>query len=243
MLNTSSHYGLISVAGLDAEKFLQGQLTCNVAEVDETRFSLGACCNPQGRIIATFRLFKFQGAYYLFLPRESMALALNHLQKYAIFSKVKLEEDTSEGTLNIIQQQLDYTDDHAWQLQNIHAGIAEIYPETSGQFTPHDINYPKLNGVSFNKGCYTGQEIIARMEYRGKLKQRLYQAEFKGNTPPKPGDLIYAPDDKQVGVVINIAKQNEHHHALLVVLQDAYIGNQLFLAPQNFTQSVVLKNV
>lgn len=59
-----------------------------------------------------------------------------------------------------------------WKHWNFMAGIPSIYPETSEQFLPHEVNLPRLQGISFKKGCYTGQEIIARMEYRGKLKKK-----------------------------------------------------------------------
>jgi folate-binding protein YgfZ len=63
-----------------------------------------------------------------------------------------------------------------WQALEITRGIPAVYLETSTKFLPHELNLPKLNAISFNKGCFTGQEIIARMQYRGKLKSQLYLA-------------------------------------------------------------------
>ncbi len=63
----------------------------------------------------------------------------------------------------------------AWHLAQINAGEAFLTPATSGEFLPHDINLPQLGGVSFTKGCFLGQEIIARMEYLGKLKKQMHQ--------------------------------------------------------------------
>jgi len=81
---------------------------------------------------------------------------------------------------------------NAWELLEIMAGIPEIYPETKDAILPHYINLPALNAVSFTKGCYRGQEIIARMQYRGKIKRHLYTAKLQGTTQ-SIGDSIYIP--------------------------------------------------
>ena len=77
-----------------------------------------------------------------------------------------------------------------WDLLNIRAGIADIYPETVELFTPQEINYQLVNGINFRKGCYTGQEIVARLHYRGKLKRHMYRFEFSGEQLPAPGTAL-----------------------------------------------------
>ncbi len=77
------------------------------------------------------------------------------------------------ATIINLQQQFPVTTPHddfnTWKLLDIQSGVASVNSPTIGEFTPHDLNYPALNGVSFNKGCYTGQEIVARMQYLGQL--------------------------------------------------------------------------
>jgi folate-binding protein YgfZ len=69
---------------------------------------------------------------------------------------------------------LEHNDDiNAWHTADISNGLPRLYPETIGEFLPHYINLPQLGALSFTKGCYTGQEIIARMEHRGKIKQKM----------------------------------------------------------------------
>ena len=77
-----------------------------------------------------------------------------------------------------------------WKYLDIQAGIPTIYPETSEKLLPHEINLHQLNAISFNKGCYTGQEIIARMQYRGKLKTELTSLAVISDTPPQVGNDI-----------------------------------------------------
>jgi folate-binding protein YgfZ len=111
-----------------------------------------------------------------------------------------------------------------WKLLDMLDGIPAIYAETSGTFLPHDINLPELNAVNFNKGCYTGQEIIARMHYRGNPKTHLYRG--RSNEPIAPGTLIY-DQEKPAGTIID-SSQNvyNHHFALLFTSTAAAIANQ-----------------
>lgn len=91
-----------------------------------------------------------------------------------------------------------------WKYANISENIPAIYPETSGQFLPHEINLKEIGAISFNKGCYTGQEIIARMEYRGKLKKHLYQAIIIHDSLPTPGADVFAKTTDTADVVGSI---------------------------------------
>ena len=78
----------------------------------------------------------------------------------------------------------------SWHLSEIKAGIPSIYPQTSEEFVLQMANLGALGGVSFKKGCYPGQEIVARMQYLGKLKRRMYLAELETTQLPQPGDEL-----------------------------------------------------
>lgn len=80
----------------------------------------------------------------------------------------------------------------AWSLLDIRAGVPSIYAQTSESFLPHMINLPAIDGVSFQKGCYTGQEVVARMQFLGRLKRRMYRARADCDRIPPPGTEIYA---------------------------------------------------
>ena len=82
----------------------------------------------------------------------------------------------------------------AWALTEIEAGVPTVYASTAEAFVPQMANLQLVGGVSFTKGCYTGQEIVARMQYLGKLKRRMYRAHLDADRPPAPGDELYAPD-------------------------------------------------
>ncbi len=243
------HLGHICISGLDAKKFLQGQLTCNLDEITPTQSSLGAHCNPQGRVISLFRLFIFLDHYYLQMPRDMIPIALKALQKYAVFFKVKLtdasDELTSIGYLGdtlpelpteclcikepgsryqLIGSSLEASDkEQEWKKLDIAQGIPAIYPETSERFLPHDIDLPKLNAISFNKGCYTGQEIIARMQYRGKLKNRLFRAKVQTDLPLTRGNDIYL-ENKTCGSIVDFVQIDYNNYELLVIAQESDVA-------------------
>jgi tRNA-modifying protein YgfZ len=110
-----------------------------------------------------------------------------------------------------------------WRWLTIHAGLPMILPSTQDQFIPQMINLDALGAVSFQKGCYTGQEIIARTQYLGRLKERLALAH--GNAAPAPGARLYAPafGDQPCGTVLNAGAAPGGGADLLIVAQIAAI--------------------
>lgn len=120
---------------------------------------------------------------------------------------------------------LDYPrhDDNYWQLLEIQSGIASIQPGSSGLFTPHMLNYPALNAVSFKKGCYIGQEVVARTEYLGKSKRGLWLASMTQDTLPSPGDPLYGEEETPIGTVVEAAFDEVGKCQLLAVVNTAEI--------------------
>ncbi len=113
-----------------------------------------------------------------------------------------------EKKLSELQQQLGTVcasaPDSEWRRLNILDGIPGVWAATSEEFTPQALNLDLLDGVSFNKGCYPGQEIVARMHFLGKSKQRMHQAKTSGNVSLKPGDPVYREDHEQrMGTVVD----------------------------------------
>jgi len=113
-----------------------------------------------------------------------------------------------------------------WEWLAIHAGIPVILPETQEQFVPQMVNLDLIGGVSFQKGCYPGQEIVARMHYRGTLKQRMYLANIAVHQHPQPGDKLFSPGfgEQASGAIVNAAHSPESGHDVLAVVQIASAG-------------------
>lgn len=91
-----------------------------------------------------------------------------------------------------------------WDRARIAAGVPQLHPETVGLFTPESLNLDLNQAVSFSKGCYTGQEIVARMHYLGKAKQRLYRLSTESTAIITPNSIITNNDNEKVGFIVDI---------------------------------------
>jgi len=120
-----------------------------------------------------------------------------------------------------------------WSLLDIRAGLPTVYPQTSDAFVPQMVNLHRLDGVSFKKGCYTGQEVVARMQYLGKLKRRMYRARIGGeHTWPALGDPLYSPGDRSeqaTGRVVDARRNGHGDYELLAVVEIAAITQEVRL--------------
>jgi folate-binding protein YgfZ len=116
----------------------------------------------------------------------------------------------------------------AWLLGQVRAGIGQVMAPTRELFIPQMLNLQAVGGVSFKKGCYTGQEIVARMQYLGKLKRRLYRVALAAGSLPEPGTPLFAPShNSAIGEVV-LGAQAEQGFELLAVLQaDAVEGGEI----------------
>lgn len=108
----------------------------------------------------------------------------------------------------------------AWKQQQIAVGLAEITQATTELFTPHEINLPEFSGVSFTKGCYVGQEIVARMQYLGKLKQHLSALNLHTSIAVTPGMTLHTQDGTIVGQIVNATNTQAGQYTALAVLRD-----------------------
>ncbi|MDQ4624760.1 CAF17-like 4Fe-4S cluster assembly/insertion protein YgfZ [Janthinobacterium lividum] len=98
----------------------------------------------------------------------------------------------------------------AWRLSEIHAGIPQITAATQEQFVPQMVNFELLGGVNFKKGCYPGQEIVARSQYLGKLKRRTTLVSIADPSVVAGGELFAASDPEQpCGMVVNAAPNGD----------------------------------
>lgn len=253
---TSSPFGLLQIQGPDASKFLQGQVTCDVAQTSISTGSYGAHCNPKGRVLFSFYLYRrADDCFWLQIPSSLLNQAYQDLKKYSVFSKVTLSilelpiklihstqvlsdriiqdaagiiRQRSQGYCEIIGQTsslnlLDATDANVhWSLLDIQEGIAHIVAETREQFTPEEINFTLIDAVSFRKGCYTGQEIVARMHYKGKHKRHAHRMRVTSHEIPLPGSIILSGESEQkIGELIcAVAINHTHQFECLVSIQD-----------------------
>jgi len=178
----------INVTGKDALEFLQGQLTNDLARLDTEAEIRAAWCTPKGRVIWFGTVVKTDGGYALSTISDMAETIVKRLTMFRFRSKVDLEV-VNEGR----------TADPAFHVEN---GVPYIGAEQAEEFTPHMLNLDLLDAISFDKGCYTGQEIVARTHYKGATKRRTLR--FASTSPVEVGDKVMA-GERSVGEVLNVA--------------------------------------
>ena len=176
----------IRVSGSDARDFLQGQLTNDVGRLDSEAEILAAWCNPKGRVI-WFGPLRMRGdGFGLSAPAETADAVVKRMTMFRFRAKVSFEV-IDEGE----------TADPASLVEN---GVPFIGAAQVEQFTPHMLNLDLLDAISYDKGCYTGQEIVARTHYKGATKRRTMRFRLDGSAAA--GDKL-SDGERDVGEVLN----------------------------------------
>ncbi len=189
-------YKVIVVRGPDAADFLQGQLTQDVNRLSRGGPLLSAWCNPKGRVIVTLRLARIDDGIAMVVAADMTGQVLELMQLYRFRARVETSlVDTDPADLV-----------EPWMIDPaalVESGVPSIGAQNTAAFTPHMLNLDKLDALSFTKGCYTGQEIVARTEHRGRSKRRMmrYRADMDG---VEVGASV-CDGDRAVGEVVNVA--------------------------------------
>jgi tRNA-modifying protein YgfZ len=266
------HVAVLEFSGADAESFLQGQLTCDVAAL-RGRASYGAWCSPQGRMLASFLLWRADAAFFMALRGDIAAGVQQRIARYVLRAKVAVAparlalsgwsgpgaepalrvrgeipraplEVSASGDATLVR--LDATrfllalagdgaearvvepgaglmpvSASAWDWLDVRRGIPWIAAATQDRLVPQMANLERLGGVSFAKGCYTGQEIVARAQHRGTVKRRMFVANVAADCAA--GDELYAEDlgDQAAGVIVNAAASPDGGSDALAVVNIA----------------------
>ena len=243
-LMTLDDWALATLTGADSEKYLQGQVTADVAALTEHQHLLAAHCDAKGKMWSNLRLFRRDGGFALIERRSIRDAQLTELKKYAVFSKVTIVPDdehvllgvagfqaraalanvfttlpdaekqvvqegatsilwfahpaerfllvTDVATAELISEKLrgeaQLNNSQQWLALNIEAGLPVIDAANSAQFIPQATNLQALGGISFKKGCYTGQEMVARAKFRGANKRALWYLAGKASRLPEAGE-------------------------------------------------------
>lgn len=226
--------GAISLTGEEQNKYLQGQVTCDVNSANENSLLNGAHCDAKGKVFSVFRFIMRNKANLLLQPKATLMASLAELKKFGVFAKVDITAVNSlsylaicgngaESTLTqhfsnlpnerspvetvnsttlvyiagitpryLIIDETNIIDalsntlnitiyPHAvWNLIEITEGFPTLNETTISAYVPQMLNLQAVNAISFTKGCYLGQETVARMQYLGKNKRALYS--LKGQT-------------------------------------------------------------
>jgi folate-binding protein YgfZ len=247
-------FSVLHVEGADAGDFLHSQLSNNIIDLGDGASLLAAYCEPAGRVLAVVLVYRSQSSYYLVLD-QSLAIGIaKRLQIYVLRSKVTITSLTGSHYLYgmrtdepeaadtwpypldakrrfCLQSSNDVPDlpgalsTDQWRLADIQAGAVWLDSETTGKFLPQALNLVTLGAVDFNKGCYPGQEIVARSHYLGSVKRRLIRTIISESTDILPGLELFDETEDGVqqlaGKIAAVATHGEETHVLAVVKTSA----------------------
>ena len=309
------HLGVIRAVGEDAVKFLQGQLTQDVALLGMNEVRLAAFCSAKGRMQASFIVFKRSSSTDSTLPAEILLICshdilaptLKRLSMFVMRAKVKLTDATADfalyemagdalqNTINLIATEATNTPAIAefkpyfkldtgfstlislypafgqarglwvtpaseaapagdalssalssamWAWGEVHSCIATITAPIVEAFVPQMLNYESVGGVNFKKGCYPGQEVVARSQFRGTLKRRAYLVHIDDtNAQPFVGEDIFHDSDAEqpCGAVAQVAANPDGGYSAIVSMQvSASAGGKLTLGSANGPEIMLL---
>lgn len=131
-----------------------------------------------------------------------------------------------------LQNQLVPAGARAWRSLQIHQGIVWVDGNTREHYTPHQLNHQHLEAISFRKGCYTGQEVVARMHYKATLKSHTYLFTLTAAEAPSVFDEVRT-DDQKVGEVVCVESTGQHQWALLADVKTAALDQPLHLGDRS----------
>lgn len=132
-------------------------------------------------------------------------------------------------TTELLEQQWQLATELDWELLDIEAGLPNVQPETKEQFTPQQVNLDLIDGVSFKKGCYPGQEIVARLHYLGTPSRRMFQAEAQSSNIVNAGDEVTSDNGNIAGHVVSAQRLDDNSALMLLSLKLSEVDNALFV--------------
>ena len=238
---------LLKLTGDDVQSFLQGQFSNNIDGLEEGTVQLNAYCQHQGKILALFWVTKNEDSFLLSFPSDLLEVIKPRLQMFVIMSDVVIEDVTKEhiqvGSIDEPNQEALAINDKLsliitdkkdlnqfnlgpiedWGMACVESALPEIFLMTSEKLVPQMLNLDIDEfGVNFSKGCYPGQEVVARLHYLGSAKRRLFA--FVIDSDVNVGDSLYCASSKSAkargarykssGIVIFRIKYNSKFYCL-----------------------------
>jgi len=226
-----SDFRIAHFSGADAAAFLQGYVTCDTTKLSPTAASAGAFCDLRGRVVANGWLWGQAETVSLLVHASCCEALISFLTPYLNFSRTELNIENEPVPAAIDTANPTFTDpvhlpwgraisgqkpagshttvDTGWAHRALmHREICVEF-SISGNYLPQMLGLVDLGAVDFAKGCYLGQEVVARAEHRGKVKRQLACARFAAESTPSIGtgliDTLGPESAKEIGVIVGVA--------------------------------------
>ena len=265
MITQLNNRTLLKLSGNDTQSFLQGQFSNDIDALEEGTVQLNAYCQHQGKIIALLWVMKQGVDFYLSFPSDLKDIVVQKLTMFKMMSDVTITDVSNELILlGALDEQLDnafnlndqqsvvliesldsikLANESEWEMACINNNVPEVILATTDKFVPQLLNLDVDEvGVNFTKGCYPGQEVVARLHYLGKSKRRMRQ--FKGDAEFRVGDELIVSGSKSAkasGIVVRQVKLADKSLCLATV-EVAYEDDEIRLNSADGAQLTRIKN-
>jgi len=218
-----SHLSALGFSGADAGSFLHNQLSANINGLAIGDATFACYCEPKGRVLALLLVQRVETGYHVILSAALAQAVAERLKIYRLRAKVDIEFMHDHAAFGLAadeqapvrsiplpggQRKLALlatdpsaaADDalrEAWRFADLQSGICWLGEKTSGEFLPQMLGFEELGAVNYRKGCYPGQEIVARTHYLGKVKRHPRLLDCRLSASPRPMDKIDILTDGQ----------------------------------------------
>lgn len=227
----------IRVSGPDARAFLQSQLTRDMADITPDTWRTVAWCDPRGRVLSVMMARGDEDHVDLVLPAEGLADITRKLSMYTIGRRVELAPAVAVGgghgeppghaaSLEIdparwLGEATDNQEnDPGWLPIDLRTGLPWLLPAASGRHLPQFLGLQRLGALDYRKGCFPGQEVIARLHHLGRIKHGLRGFRMNSGAVPAPASALHTGDGLSAGEVVIAAGTDEDVIGLAVVPVD-----------------------
>jgi len=230
MLIQLNNRGLLKLTGSDSEAFLQAQLSNDISKLDNSSVQLNAYCQHQGKVLALFWVMRSGDDFLLSFPLDLLESIKSRLQMFVLMSDVDITDVTDQylqiGVIDESQKDsftlnenlslvladsknlsnFEFTSQNYWDKACIDSFLPEVSIASTETYIPQMLNLDIDEvGVNFSKGCFPGQEVVARLHYLGKAKRRLFA--FKSDSPLSIGDTLYCAESKSAKASGSVVSQ------------------------------------
>lgn len=184
-------------SGADAGTFLQSQLSADIESLGVDESTLACYCTPKGKVLGLLLVGREGGDFLLAGSHVLLPGILRRLKMYVLRSKVVIEEEPSRAVAGspgpayrFVESGENRADVEAWRAQELRAGVSWLDEGSQERFIPQMLGFEGIGAVSFKKGCYPGQEIVARARYLGKVKRKPLIVEAENAPAPETGSKV-----------------------------------------------------
>jgi folate-binding protein YgfZ len=239
----------VRFTGEDAGDFLHNQLSNDVLGLSDGESAFACYCEPKGRVLALVLVCRVGKDFYAVMARSLLEAVTTRLRMYVLRAMVEIEvleqhtvaglengtianaeelatvitiPETDRSLLLMDVKTVDPASDgavNAWKAKELRQGVTWLCPATSGQFLPQWLGFDELGAVNFRKGCYPGQEIVARTRYLGKVKRHPRLLNLEMDTCPTSLEKLELSGQGQTGdaVAVDCVKTAPGETLLFVV--------------------------